>query len=81
MDEVEEGKQAFIGLVRNLDPDVQCVIPTVSSNNMFLIGLAKGKAKQFLGVSEDDVIDLAYDTAIRQGVVEKIRKALSGLGD
>lgn len=63
-----------------MDPDVQCVIPTAPSNNMFLIGLAKGKAKQFLSISEDDVSDLPANAAVRGEVVEKIRKALAGLG-
>lgn len=67
-------------MVGGMDPDVQCVIPTVPSNNMFLIGLAKGKAKQFLSVSEDDVVDLPHDEAIRRDVSEKVRKALAGLG-
>ncbi len=78
--EVEQGKAAFIELVRGMDPDVQCVIPTVSSNNLFLIGLAKGKTKQFLSLSEDDVLDLPANADVREEVVAKIRKALAGLG-
>lgn len=80
VDEVEQGKAAFIELVRDLDPDVQCVIPTSPSNNMFLIGLAKGKAKQFLGLSEDDLIDLPAGAEISREVEEKVKKALAGLG-
>ena len=77
--EIEQGKTAFIELVRGMDPGVQCVIPTVSSNNLFLIGLAKGKAKQFLSVSEDDLLDLPENADVKREVIERVQKALAGL--
>ena len=39
MDEMEEGKQKFLEVVKGTDAAVQVVIPVTPSNNMFLISL------------------------------------------
>jgi hypothetical protein len=79
MDEFETGKAKFLELVKKVDPEVQVVIPTTSANSMFLISLAKGKAKKFLTISEDDLIDLVEDDLIRSGVEDQIRQSISEL--
>ena len=42
MDEMEEGKQKFLEVVKETDAAVQVVIPVTPSNSMFLISLTKG---------------------------------------
>lgn len=75
-DEVETGKQAFIELVKDMDPQVQIVIPTRPTSDHFLISLTKGKAREFISVSEGDIIDLVELPEIRKEVSEKVREAL-----
>jgi hypothetical protein len=77
MDEFETGKAEFLEMVKKVDPQVQVVIPTTSANSMFLISLAKGKAKKFITISEDDLVDLTEDDLIRSGVEDQIRQAIS----
>lgn len=75
-DEVEAGKQAFIKLVHEIDPQVQIVIPTRSTSDHFLISLTKGKARQFISVSEGDIIDLVEVPEIKREVAAKVKEAL-----
>ena len=42
MDEMEEGKQKFLEVVKGTDAAVQVVIPVTPSNSIFLISLTKG---------------------------------------
>jgi len=77
MDEFETGKAEFLELVKKVDPRVQVVIPTASANSMFLISLAKGKAKKFITISEDDMVDLTEDDLIRSGIEDQIRQVIS----
>ena len=58
MDEMEEGKQKFLEVVKGTDASVQVVIPVTPSNSMFLISLTKGPNRKFITISEDDIIDL-----------------------
>lgn len=80
MDEFETEKAEFLELVKKVDPQVQVVIPTTSANSMFLISLAKGKAKKFITISEDDLVDLTEDDLIRSGVEDQIRQVISEIG-
>jgi len=77
MDEFETAKAEFLEMVKKVDPQVQVVIPTTSANSMFLISLAKGKAKKFITVSEDDLVDLTEDDLIRSGIEDQIRQVIS----
>ena len=63
MDEMEEGKQKFLEVVKGIDPQVLVVIPVTPSNSMFLISLTKGANRKFITVPEDDIIDLPMTPA------------------
>ena len=80
MDEFETGKSQFLEVVKKVDPQLQAVIPTASANSMFLISLSKGKAKKFITISEDDLVDLVEDDLIRSGVEDQIRQAIAEIG-
>jgi hypothetical protein len=79
MDEMEEGKQKFLELVRDVDQQVQVVIPVTPSNSMFLISLTKGANRKFITVPEDDIIDLPHEASILTKVTKTIKDAVSAL--
>jgi hypothetical protein len=79
MDEWDEGKARLTDLVRAAAPDVSVVIPVRPTGGMFLIAFARGKAKKFVSVSEDDLIDLVDDHAIESEVMTKVHDALKNL--
>jgi hypothetical protein len=79
MSELELGKQKFLELVKAVDPEVAVVIPTVPTNSLFLISLTKGKARKFITVSEDDIVDLVSDDLIRNEVEDRVRQTISEL--
>lgn len=79
MTELEQGKEAFIEMVKAIDPQVSVVIPTSDSNSLFLISLSKGKARKFMTVSEDDLVDITSDDLIRDEVQDRVREAVSEL--
>jgi len=79
MDELQEGKQRFLDLVRGVDGAVQVVIPVTPSNSMFLISLTKGTNRKFITVSEDDIIDLPNDTGILTKVTKTVKDAVAAL--
>ena len=64
MDEIEEGKQKFLELVRGIDQSVQVVIPVTPSNSMFLISLTKGANRKFITIPEEDIIDLPHESGV-----------------
>jgi hypothetical protein len=79
MDEWEEGKLAFLEVVKGIDQGVDVVIPTKPTNSMFLISLTKGPNRKFLTVSEDDIIDLSTEVGIREKMIKTLRDAVSTL--
>jgi hypothetical protein len=79
MDEWDEGKKRLTELVRDHASDVTVVIPTRPTGGMFLIALARGKAKKFVSVSEDDLIDLVDDHAVETEVMTTLNDALREL--
>lgn len=79
MDEWEEGKLAFLEVVKGIHQGVDVVIPTKPTNNMFLISLTKGPNRKFLTVSEDDIIDLPTEAGIREKMIKTLRDAVSTL--
>jgi len=76
MDEIEEGKQAFLELVKSVDAAVQVVIPVTPSNSMFLISLTKGPNRKFITVPEDDIIDLPNEHSISTKVTKIVKDAV-----
>lgn len=79
MDEAEEGKAQFLGLVQNLDPTVQVVIPTSASNSVYLISLTKGPNRKFISLPEDDILDLPQEATVRAKVTKVVQDAIAGL--
>ena len=79
MDEMEEGKQKFLDLVREIDSAVQVVIPVTPSNSMFLISLSRGGNRKFITIPEDDIIDLPNEADIRSKVAKVVRNAVATL--
>lgn len=76
MDEVEAGRSKFQEVLKKIDPKAEAVVPVRSTNNNFLISLSKGKARKFISVSEDDLIDMVEDDLIREGVESQIQETL-----
>ena len=76
MDEVEAGRSKFLELLKQIDPKAEGVVPVRSTNNNFLISLTKGKARKFITVTEDDIVDMVDDDLIREGVETQIRETL-----
>ena len=79
MDEWEEGKQTFVGLVQRIDSSVQVVIPTKPTNSVFLISLTKGPNRKFITLPEDDIIDLPENPAVLAKVKKTVQDAVSAL--
>ena len=79
MDEMEEGKQKFLEVVKGTDASVQVVIPVTPSNSMFLISLTKGPNRKFITVSEDDIIDMPNEVGILAKVAKTVKDAIAGL--
>lgn len=79
MDEMEEGKQKFLEVVKGIDAVVEVVIPVTPSNSMFLISLTKGPNRKFITVSEDDIIDLPNEASILAKVTKTVREAVAAL--
>lgn len=79
MDEIEEGKQKFLDVVKGVDAAVQVVIPVTPSNSMFLISLTKGPSRKFITVSEDDIIDLPNEADIAAKVTRVVKDAVAAL--
>jgi hypothetical protein len=79
MDELDEGKQRFLDVVREVDETVQVVIPVTPSNSMFLISLTKGPNRKFITVPEDDIIDLPHEANIQTKVTKTIKDAIAAL--
>lgn len=75
-EEVEAAKEAFMELVQEMDPQVQVVIPSRATGDHFLISLTKKSAREFISVSEGDLLDLSEVEEVRKEVTEKVREAL-----
>ena len=79
MDELEAGKQKFLGAVKEIDGAVQVVIPVTPSNSMFLISLTKGANRKFITVPEDDILDLPNEADILAKVTKVLKDAIAAL--
>ena len=79
MDEMEEGKQRFLELVKGIDAAVQVVIPVTPSNSMFLISLTKGPNRKFITLPEDDIVDLPHEASILAKTTKTVNDAIAAL--
>ena len=79
MNEMEEGKQKFLEVVKGADAAVQVVMPVTPSNSMFLISLTKGLNRKFITVSEDDILDLPNEADILAKVTKTVKDAIATL--
>ena len=79
MDEMEEGKQKFLEVVKEIDETVQVVIPVTPSNSMFLVSLTKGPNRKFITVPEDDIVDLPREASIQAKVTKTVKDAIGNL--
>ncbi len=79
MDEMEEGKEKFLEVVKGDDAAVQVVIPVTPSNSMFLISFTKGPNRKFITVSEDDIIDMPNEAGILSKVTKTVKDAIAAL--
>ena len=78
-DEFEDGKKKFLEAVKAINGAVEIVIPVTPSRGNFLIALSKGKARKFMSVAEDDILDLPEDETILQKVAGDIKNAIAEL--
>ena len=78
-DELEDGKKKFLQAVKAIDAAVEIVIPVTPSRGNFLVALSKGKARKFMSVGEDDILDLPEDEKILQKVTGDIKIAIAEL--
>jgi len=79
MDEIEEGKQKFLEVVKAVDSQVQVVIRVTPSNSMFLISLTKGANRKFITIPEDDIIDLPNESTFLSKVTKTVKDAVASL--
>ena len=79
MDELELGKQKFLEQIKSMDSQVAVVIPSAPTNSVFLISLTKGKARKFITISEDDIVDFVSDDLIRNEVEDRVRDTIAEL--
>ena len=79
MDELEEGKQTFLKMVKGLDSAVEVVIPVTPSNSLFLISLTKGANRKFITVHEDDMLDLPNEADIMTKTSNMLTEAINQL--
>ena len=79
MDELEEGKQKFLEIVKEVDSSVEVVIPTTPSNSLFLISLTKGANRKFITVPEDDILDLPNEEDILSKTTSMVKEAIGSL--
>ncbi len=79
LDELEEGKQKFLEIVKDLDASVEVVIPTTSSRSLFLISLTKGTNRKFITVHEDDLLDLPQESGVQSKTTTLLQETLGTL--
>jgi hypothetical protein len=76
-EEFAEGKRKFLEVVRSLDEVVEVVIPVTPSRGNFLISLTKGKARKFISINEDDILDLPEDAEVLKKVTGEVKEAIA----
>lgn len=79
MDELEDGKQKFLEIVKSLDASVEVVIPTTPSRSLLLISLTKGSNRKFITVHEDDMLDLPEEPGVQAKTTALLQETLGTL--
>ncbi|WNM57183.1 MULTISPECIES: hypothetical protein [Nitrospira] len=79
MDELEDGKQKFLEIVKSLDAGVEVVIPTTPSRSLLLISLTKGSNRKFITVHEDDMLDLPEEPGVQAKTTALLQETLETL--
>jgi hypothetical protein len=79
MDELEDGKQKFLEIVKSLDASVEVVIPTIPSRSLLLISLTKGPNRKFMTVHEDDMLDLPQEPGVQGKISALLQESLGTL--
>jgi len=79
-DEFDDGKKKFLEVVKSIDGAVEVVMPVTPSRGNFLISLTKGKARKFISIAEDDIVDLPDDESIQKKVTAELQGAITELG-
>jgi hypothetical protein len=78
-DEFDDGKKKFLEVVKSIDGAVEVVMPVTPSRGNFLIALTKGKARKFISIAEDDIVDLPDDEGIQKKVTGELQTAITEL--
>ena len=78
-DEFDDGKKKFLEVVKSIDGAVEVVMPVTPSRGNFLISLTKGKARKFISIAEDDIVDLPNDEGIQKKVTGELQTAITEL--
>ena len=78
-DEFDGGKKKFLEVVKCIDGAVEVVMPVTPSRGNFLISLTKGKARKFISIAEDDIVDLPDDESIQKKVTAELQGAITEL--
>ena len=78
MEEIEEAKAKFLESVKEIDPEVKCVIPERPTNFTFLISFGKGNSKKYVGFSEDDLLDFFEGMRVEE-IRQRVAQIISEL--
>ena len=78
MEEIEEAREKFLALIKEIDSEVKCVIPERPTNFIFLISFGKGNSKKYVGFSEDDLLDF-LEGERQEEIRQRVTKIISEL--
>jgi hypothetical protein len=79
MADLKKARLAFMEMVEDLDPNVECVIPPKATQGNFNIELSRGDEKQVVKISEKDFLALELDEDVRQKVEERVTASIEKL--
>ncbi len=79
MADPKKARLAFMEMVEDLDPNVECVIPPKAVQGSYNVELTRGDEKQVVKVSEKDLLALEGDEDVRQKVEERVMAAIEKL--
>jgi hypothetical protein len=79
MPDLKKARMAFMELIEDLDPAVECVIPPKPAQGNYLIELTRADEKQVVKVSEKELMAIEDDEDIRQKLEERVTSAIEKL--
>jgi hypothetical protein len=79
MADLKKARLAFMEMVEDLDPNVECVIPPKAAQGNFSIELSRGDEKQVVKITEKDFLALELDEDVRQKVEERVMASIEKL--